>query len=295
MELSYQENYWDVPELKTEFMSYLLGMFGLDLSSWDKLGYWDQAYRPFSYFNGQSLVSNVCIYSLDMTVQGNKCRVAQISAVGTLSEYRQKGLSSQLTRKAIDWARDNHDFFFLFADEDAYEFYEKGDFRHLDEYKARISVSGMNAKPGLVKLDVKNQDHLRQIYRFASEREPVSDILGVSSKKLFMFWCLNPLKDYIHYIAELDILILFKRVGELTTIFDIVGKSVPPFSKIYPYLCGEIGETDETDGTVEFLFMVDKLDLESFDEMKIEDNGTHVRGDFPLEGSRFIFPFTAQA
>ena len=113
--------------------------------------------------------------------------------------------------------------------------------------------------------------------------------MGVTNEKLFMFWCVSFLNDNIYYIADLDILVLYKRSGGVVTIFDIVGKNIPLFSEIYPYICNEI------DKSVEFSFMVDKLELENFDEIRIEDNDSFVMGDFPLEGARFIFPLTAKA
>jgi hypothetical protein len=226
---------------------------------------------------------------MDMTIRGKQCLVAQISAVGTLPEYRRKGLSLELTQKAMDWARNNHDFFFLFADQEAYYLYNKCGFRLVNEYKASISVSGKVASSGAVKLDTKIKDHIELIYRLATNREPVSDILGASNNKLFMFWCLYYLKGHIYYIPELDILVLYKRDNRLLTIFDIVGTDIPEFSIIYSFIC------DEYDKTVEFLFMVDKMNLGSFDRISIENNGTHILGDFPLECTQFIFPFTAQA
>jgi hypothetical protein len=46
---------------------------------------------------------------------------------------------------------------------------------------------------------------------------------------------------------------------------------------------------------VEFLFMTDRLQLEDLNYVRVEGNGTHLSGDFPLEGSPFIFPQTSQA
>ncbi|MCH9032770.1 MAG: GNAT family N-acetyltransferase, partial [candidate division Zixibacteria bacterium] len=231
MSLSYRENYWDSPELKAEFMRFMKQIHGIDLSLWNQMGFWDQKYRPFSYFNGDKLVSHACVYSMDMTVQGKRCQVAQISAVGTIPDYRRKGLSYELNQKAIAWARENHDFFYLFADEEAVKLYEKCGFRAVDQYKPRISVDGTRAKPGAVKLDIQNKDDLALIYRIASARAPVSDVLGVSNEKLFMFWCLSFLRENIYYISELDVLVLYKCVGGVVTIFDIVGRNIPLFSE----------------------------------------------------------------
>jgi len=289
MNLSYRKNYWDVPELKNEFTKFLVNIHNLDLTHWGEMGFWDNRYRPFSYFDGDSLVASVCIYSMDMTIKGEQCQVAQVSAVGTLPEYRRKGLNFELTQKAMEWARVNHDFFFLFADEEAFRFYEKCGFRVVVEYKTCITVSGETSKPGAEKLDVNRKDHLDLIYRYASDRAPVSDVLGVSNKRLFMFWCLYYLTDNIYYIAELDTLILFQRKNELVTVFDIVGKKIPSFADIYPYICSE------SDRTIEFLFMTDKMKLGDSEKIRVEGNDTHLLGNFPLDETQFIFPFTAHA
>jgi len=289
MDLTFREDYWDTPELKREFIAFLVTMFGLDLSVWDKAGFWDHRYRPFSYFSDSKLVSNVYVYSMDLTINREKRRVAQISAVATIPEYRRKGLSLRLTQAAMDWARANHHFFFLFADDNAFKFYEQCGFRSTEEYKTRISVSGAVARPGTAKFDMQRADHVQEVFRIASNRAPVSDALGVCNDKLFMFWCLTYLKEHIHYISALDLLSLYKRESGRVTIFDTVGTSVPSWGEIYQYVC------DPEDKTVDFLFIVDKLNLGSVEYFKADGNGTHLLGDFPLKATKFIFPFTSHA
>ncbi len=289
MNLTYLDNYWDSPAHKSKFIEYLKLIHGLDLFLWDELGFWDELYRPFSYFDGDTLVSNVCVYSMNMTVHGQSRRVAQISAVGTLPEYRRKGLSYELSQKAIEWARENHDFFYLFADDEARGLYKKCGFREVVEFKTRILVDGGAPRPGALKLDIQNKEHLALMHRFAVERVPVSDVLGGSNDRLLMFWLLGPLKDFIYYIPDLDVLVVCENNDGVITVFDIVGKCIPPFSAILPYIC------NENASAVEFLFMTDKLNLRDYEAVAVSDNGAHIMGDFPLEGSRFIIPFTAQA
>ena len=97
------------------------------------------------------------------------------------------------------------------------------------------------------------------------------------------------LRDNIYYVSDLDILVLYKREDTHVTVFDIVGKHVPVFSEIYPYI------SSENDRTIEFSFMADKMGLENPDYIRVKDNGTHLLGDFPLDNTKFIFPLTAQA
>jgi len=290
MNLTFREDYWDDPKLKKRFIDFLIHIHRLDLSLRDQMGYWDNLHRPFSFFEGDKLVASLCIYSMDMMVGGRRCRVAQFSGVGTLEEYRRMGLNRQLTEKALIWARPNHDFFFLFADTDAYPFYEKCGFRRTLEQRERIGIKGQKMIPGAEKLDTQRQDHRDLIYRIASERAPVSMQLGVYTPKLFMFWCLYFLKENIYFIAERDLLVLHERKDGVLTIFDVVGKNVPPFDVIYPYIAGE------TDEFVEFEFMTDRMNLGRTGKfVAVETNGTHLMGDFPLETDNFLFPLTAHA
>lgn len=291
MNLTFRDDYWESSDLRKKLILFVNEIFGLDLTIWDKAGFWDRKYRPFSFFEGDRIVSSLCIYSMDMTILGKKCLVAQVSAVATDPEYRRRGLNLELTRKAIEWAERDHDFFFLFANEEAFPFYKKCGFRQVDEYKQRLTLTGKPPEKGAVRLETSNSANLDMIYDLASNREPVSNVLGVMNEKLFMFWCLYVLRDSIYYIADLDTLVLYERKNGLLTIFDIVGRHVPTFSELYPYI------SDESDTAVEFMFMTDRIDPGAVEhiKVKVEENGTHLYGKFPLEHTRFIFPYTAHA
>lgn len=290
MNLTYREDYWDDPGLKRQFLTFINDIFDVDMTIWEELGYWDERFRPFSFYDDGNLVSHVCIYSLDMFILGEPCKVAQVSSVATLEGYRRKGLNLALSQKAIEWANQEHDFLFLFADYEAYPFYERVGFRQINEYKTAYPLQGLNPIEGAIKLDMTKEDDRALAYRIADEREPVSDVLGFRNKRLFMFRIVYFLKDYIYYLPKFDLLILYKREKGVLTLLDIVGKRMPSFGELYPYI------SDRSDTTAEFLFMPDKMGLDMNKSTAIElDNGTHVMGDFPFEGRQFIFPFTCHA
>ena len=82
MNLSYATNYWHNESHKREFNDFLVRIHNLGLTNWEEMGYWDNDYRPFSLFEDDRIISNVCLYSMDMMVAGERSRVAQISAAG---------------------------------------------------------------------------------------------------------------------------------------------------------------------------------------------------------------------
>jgi len=288
--IEFKENYWDSGELKSEFIQFLKSVHNLDLTLWNNLGYWDDNYRPFSYFQDGKLISNVCVYSLDMVVDGVRKKAAQISAVGTLPEFRGQGLSSDLTRRAMEWAKQEHDSFFLFADDEAVSFYRKRGFSALEESRFAYPLQPVAGKPGARKLNFSVKSDREKVYSLAVNRRAVSDTLGVLSEKLFLFHCLYFLSNYSYYIEALDLLISNKRKDDRIIVFDIVGKVIPEFSSIYPY----IAETG--DRYVEFMFIDDIMGMDNGErELIREDNGAHYAGNFRFDKSPVIFPFTSRA
>ncbi len=290
MDLTYRDNYWNDHEAKAEFNRFLNEIHGLDLTRWGEFGYWDRQYRPFSFFDEDRIIASLCVYSMDMTIDGKRKKVAQISGVGTAEEYRRKGLNSELTRIALEWARPRHEFFFLFADEDARMFYKAGGFREVREHRVSIAAPRVSLRSGTRHLDIEDDADRKLIENLARVRAPVSNLLGVHNFKLFMFWCLYFLKDNLYYIDKLDTLMACSRDQDKLIVHDVVAREVPRFDAIYPY----IGAA--TDQIVEFRFMVDKMDLDETDLTLTEiDLGTHLMGIVLFESRPFQFPCTAHA
>jgi hypothetical protein len=190
---------------------------------------------------------------------------------------------------ARQWANEAHDYHFLFADTNAHSFYRKSGFQCAPEYRPCIPVRGRREIDGARLLHPDDERDRQVIYDYAARRTPVSDLLGVMNSKLFMFWCLSDAIECIYQIPALDIVILIGRADGIVSVFDIVGRNIPTFDSIYPYIARE------SDRTVEFSFMTDKLGLHQQEYIRFETNGTHILSGFPLAGSPFIFPFTAHA
>lgn len=287
--MEFRTNYWDDTESKTAFIDFLVRIHGLDLTEWGEKGFWDEDYRPFSFFENGKVVSNVCLYSMDMTVKGRRTRVAQISGVGTVPEFRSRGLGGELTKRAMEWADPRHDFYFLFSDKDAIPFYRKRGFKSTDEYKVISEAEGANPLSGMHKIDMEIDKNLDLLYDIASNRSPVSHELGVHMPKLLMFWILKSLKDHVSYIPDLELAVVFRRKGGILTVLDVIGKYIPELKDFYPFM------RKEGDSTIEFRFMTDKMGLSGKNIIEPFNNGTHYFGDFPHKDMLFTFPFTAMA
>ena len=292
MSLEFRSHYWEDPAARSEFIRFTREMHGLDLTAWYDHGFWDDAYAPFSFFDGDRIVSNVCVYLLPMVIAERECQVPQMSAVGTDPTHRRKGLNRELTNRALEWCRDRAaDFSFLFADEDAFPFYERCGFRRIPQHRFMVESPTGHTGGSAKLLDVENADDLALLVSLAENRTAVSDKIGCLSVKLLMYHALYTLRDCAYWLEEPGVAVFAKPTDRVLQVFDIVGPKIPPLPDILRHLPPM--EADR----IEFMFMPDKLDQTASQALPDDDpDGTHIGGQgFPFEALPFRFPFTAHA
>ncbi len=279
--------YWDDPGALGAFKEFMLHIHGLDFSEWESAGYWDDAYTPFSYFFGDKIVASVCIYLLDAIIDGKATRLAQISGVGTLPEYRRKGLNSRLTDIALEWAEGRNNGIFLFADAEAVPYYRKCGFSPVEEFVVNREATPIPNFGEILKLDPGRKEDLDKIYRYARKRSPISAKFSVMNERLVMFHVLHGLRNHVYEIPDLECLVFYKRERGCLSLFDIVGEKIPSFSDLHPFIA------EPSDGIIEFHFFPDKLELNGTSFRPLTGNNPFVRGKFPVE--RPVFPYTSRA
>ena len=287
MDVELKTHYWGDNKTREAFKRFILEIHGLDFSDWESAGFWDDAYTPFSFFDGDTVVASVCIYLLDAVIDGQESRLAQISGVGTLPGYRRRGLNRELTEIGLNWAEGKHKGVFLFSDTGAIPFYKKCGFSPIEEFVETIEANPVPNCGGLVKLDPGNGRDLNRIYVHAKHREPVSDRFSVLNDKLFMYHVLYGLRDYVYEIADLDCLVLYERKNGILSIYDIVAERTPKLSEFYPHIAAE------DDKVIEFHFNTDKLGLRKTGTRLLVGNHPFVKDGFPFENP--VFPFTSRA
>jgi hypothetical protein len=211
----------------------------------------------------------------------------QISGVGTHLDWRRQGLSRKLTVLGLERFRDQHEGVFLFADEEAIPYYLRCGFSALDESQEFCQINGVPIKSGLVRLNPSDQQDLDKIYGYAESRVRISDKFSIFSPKLLMFHALYTLRNKVYEIPELDCLVFFDRNDEVVNIYDILGRTIPTFEEIYPYI------SSETDKQINFHFHTDKLGIRGVQTRVLLGNNTFVKGSFPLSAP--VFPFTSRA
>ena len=283
MTLVLKTNYWQDSSAKEAFKDFIFEIHKLDFSAWDAAGYWDSAYTPFSFFNGDRVVANVCVYLLDAIIDGKKTQLAQISGVGTHPDFRRQGLNRQLTDRGLEWAQGKHQGVFLFSDPEAKPYYDRCGFTAIKEYLQIVEVEPKAFTAGAKKLDPSNKTELDTIYQYAMKRDFVSDRFSVASPKLSMFHAIYPMRDNIYEIADLECLVFCKRRNNCLSVFDIIGSRIPAWSELYPYLA------EPKDKTIELHFYTDKLKLKNSGLKPLLHNNPYVLDKFPTQEPVFSF------
>ena len=287
MSLVLRSAYWSDRGARDAFKRFIFEIHGLDFAEWESAGYWDEAYTPFTFFTGEKVVASVCIYLLDAVIRGEAVRIAQVSGVGTLPEWRRKGLNRRLTEVGLDWAHGKHRGVFLFANTEAIPFYERCGFTPFTEYVARVEQRPVEGREGCVKLDSGRKAERDKIYEYARRRAPVSNEFGVLSAKLLMFHALGGLRSHIYEIPDLGCLVFCRRDSNCLRIYDVVGARIPGWHELYPYIARE------SDRFIEYHFHPDKLGVEGARIVPLIGNSCFVKGTFPVP--RPVFPFTCRA
>ena len=91
-----RSHYFGEPAAKTAFKDFAQEIFGLDFTPWETRGLWDDLYVPYSIFDGEKVVANMCVYPSEMTVRGSRQSGLELLTVGTLPAYRKRGLQRKI-------------------------------------------------------------------------------------------------------------------------------------------------------------------------------------------------------
>lgn len=226
-QLNFLKGYKDDEKFRKGFNGLATKVFGISFESWYQQGFWNNRYTPFSYIDGDNVVANVSVNVLDFIINGEKKRALQIGTVMTHPEYRKRGLSASLINKVLDEYENKYDFMYLFANQTVLDYYPRFGFKSVIEYQFSMEFSSNQSDfVGIRKLNGKNSEDVNIIFKFASDRVPVSYLFGTeNSQGLLMYYCINVFNNDIYYLEQEDVIAIFKKENKQIDIFDIISKT----------------------------------------------------------------------
>lgn len=290
MKIEYRSDYFDDPLAKAAFERYAKKIFGLDFSRWKARGLWDNQYKPFSAFAGGECVASICVYPSEMRVDGAKRRGAQLLTVGTLPEFRLRGIQREIWKRVSAWISQECDFTFLFTDDSAAGFYEKLGLRKQAEYfeTVRCPQPASHGQLRFRKLDLEQDGDYKIIELLARERKMISNRIGFFNPNLLLFMFLYLYQGWSYYLEDIDTVIVVEDTKDRLRIHDIVAKQMPRLSDIESFLAQFKKEE------IDLLFCTDRIGVDQLKKKRVKDSLLFVSDDFVLEG-KFVFPYSIRA
>lgn len=272
-----------------KFHEYVSTIFpSISFKEWHKKGFWDENYKSFSINEADRIISNACISQLQIILNGKIFKGIQIGAVGTLPDYRNKGLSRKILEYILNKYNKDTDLFFLYANDSVLDYYPKFGFTSQTEYKFVKNVAKNSHNYKAVKLDLNYEKDFKLILEILNNRKSISKIFGAKNYQYITMWhLLNIYKNDIYYLSDVDSIFVMKENNSSLDIFEIFSKNNFNLDNVLPRIISsnKIAE-------VRFYFPPDQF-VYSFDEIIKDDTGLFIKGTMNFDNKHFRFPITA--
>ena len=183
--------------------------FGFDFEDWVTGGYFEGDYIPYSFIENGKIISNVSANRMTFLQNGIDRNYIQIGTVMTDEAYRRHGLAKKLMEHVVKQYKDSCDGFYLFANPDAVDFYNRCGFSKETEY--RYSVKNefcMGKSAGEIFMPVNTADEqMKQKYMDMVRRSAVNSSLEQLNKfGLQMFYSAD--MENVYYAKDMDCFIV---------------------------------------------------------------------------------------
>lgn len=183
--------------------------FGFDFESWVTGGYFEGDYIPYSFIEDGTIISNVSANRMTFLQNGVEKNYIQIGTVMTDKAYRRQGLAKKLMDHVVKQYKDSCDGFYLFANLDAVDFYDKCGFSKETEYCYSIKNEFcMKKSAGEIFMPVNTGDkQMKQKYMDMVRRSAVNSSLEQLNKfGLQMFYTAD--MENVYYAKDMDCFIV---------------------------------------------------------------------------------------
>lgn len=285
------ENYRDIEDLRNEFFLFTKAVFPhYDFQKWYNKGFWTDEYIPHSLLRDDKIISNVSVSQMKVILEGKETEAIQIGTVGTLNEYRNKGLSRVLMEHVLNKYGRKAYIFFLIANESVTDFYPRFGFRQLRE-SLFVDNSGLEGKHfSAVKLDVDSEVDFRVVKEILKKRLVLTRIFGAIDYGFITSWHLiNIFAQDLFYLEDDGIIVIATEEDNQLHMWDII------FTK--PFNVGKVIERVCRKGKISkiiYHFPPDIINFKYDEIITDEESIFFVKGDFIPESIKFKFPVTAQ-
>ena len=199
-------------------------VFGFNFESWVTRGYFEGDYIPYSFVDGEKIVSNVSANRMRFMQNGAGRYYIQIGTVMTDPDYRKQGLAAKLMKRVIEDYEKDCDGIYLFGDLSAADFYRKMGFEILNQSRYFVkeefcrSEKGADAFKPIMDMDDSVKNKYPEYVRSSAVH---SSFEQINKYGLQMFYTAG--LDSVLYCAGLDCFIVLEQ-GEMPILQSVLSK-----------------------------------------------------------------------
>ncbi len=284
------ENYRNDVAMINQYHNFISKIFPLiSFKEWYEKGFWTSKYIPYSLIKNDEIISNVCVAIMDVIVDGRKKVAAQIGAVGTLPEYRHKGLSRYLMNYVLEKHSPDVQFFFLFANETVMEFYPRFGFNNIIENifvaENKIPMSNYCAR----KLNPADKEDYVLLQALLKKRRPITECFGAENYDHITMWhILNVYRNDMYYLEDEEVIFIKTEAEGSLNIWEVIFGDEFNISEALRKIIGS-----SIIRRINYHFPPDQLKYE-FNRVINKQSGLFIKGQTFEKSSMVKYPETAQ-
>lgn len=215
--------------------------FGIDFEPWYQNGFWNERYICYTMVDGDRVISNVSISKLSICMDGETYEVLQIGTVMTHPDYRKQGLAGRLMEAIYEDYDNVCDFYYLFGNDFAYDFYVKYGFTPVQEHSFAMTYKHVSQDVGTVrKLVLDKPEDKALIMRLAKNKTYISKDFGIKNEQsLLLFYMLYVYTNEVYYIEDKDAIVIYEIDEGVLNLVDVLCEKAIPVDELLPYIANE--------------------------------------------------------
>ena len=214
--------------------------FGFDFEAWVTGGYFEGDYIPYSFIEDGKIIANVSANKMTFLQNGVERNYIQIGTVMTDEAYRRQGLAKKLMEHVVKQYKDDCDGFYLFANLDAVDFYNKCGFSKETEYRYSVKDEFcMGKSTGEIFMPVNTADEqMKQKYMDMVRCSAVNSSLEQINKfGLQMFYTAD--MENVYYAKDIDCFIVAETEENTLLLQSIICENQVALSDVLQRVRGE--------------------------------------------------------
>lgn len=247
----------------------------------ERNAYWDKCSTPFIIEHNHEIVAHLGLWPFDFLINEKPYRAAAFHGICTREDSRRKGYFKQLMQEAQEQVRQHFDLAFMFTDKPY--LYEQFGFKIAKEYDFIVDCPAHNVQASKIrKLVLDNPKDLSILQNHYLNRIPLSKAFSIVNETAIA--TLNALHTPVHYIEDMDILVVYQIKDDVLYVKDVV--STKPYD-----LNSVLKNIGNTFSKVVLQFIPDKFLTPPFNPVEaITDGFIMISKEFDLSCEHFRYP-----